>query len=101
MKAVFLDSTTLGSDVDLAPIEQVTGGLTCFERTSPEQVLERIRGFDTVLVNKVVLGRDIDGHHPTDLSLFRSPLKKKQIWPNPLPQPCWKNPRPSKSVANR
>ena len=43
MKAVFLDSTTLGSDVDLAPIEQVTGGLTCFERTSPEQVLERIR----------------------------------------------------------
>jgi len=58
MKAVFLDSTTLGSDVDLAPIEQVTGGLTCFERTSPEQVLERIRGFDTVLVNKVVLGRE-------------------------------------------
>ncbi|HLT14700.1 MAG TPA: D-2-hydroxyacid dehydrogenase [Marinobacter sp.] len=58
MKAVFLDALTLGTDVDLSPIEQVTGGLTCFERTLPEQVLERIRGFDTVLVNKVVLGRE-------------------------------------------
>lgn len=58
MKAVFLDSLTLGSDVDLSPIEQVTGALTCHDRTAPEQVLERIRGFDTILVNKVVLGRE-------------------------------------------
>lgn len=57
MNAVFLDSITLGSDVDLSPIETVTGGLTCHDRTAPEQVLERIQGFDTVLVNKVVLGR--------------------------------------------
>ncbi|WP_303290887.1 D-2-hydroxyacid dehydrogenase [Marinobacter sp. SS5-14b] len=58
MKAVFLDALTLGTDVDLSPIEQVTGGLTCHDRTVPEQVLERIQGFDTVLVNKVVLGRE-------------------------------------------
>lgn len=58
MKAVFLDSLTLGNDVDLSPIERVTGGFTCHERTPPEQVLARIRGFDTVLVNKVVLGRE-------------------------------------------
>lgn len=58
MKAVFLDAVTLGDDVDLAPIEQVTGGLTCHERTAPEQISNRIRGFDTVLVNKVVLGRE-------------------------------------------
>jgi len=57
MNAVFLDALTLGRDVDLSPIEQVTGGLTCHDRTAPEQVVERIRGFDTVLVNKVVLGR--------------------------------------------
>lgn len=57
MKAVFLDADTLGTDVDLSPIEQVTGGLRLHGRTSPDQVLERIRGFDTVLVNKVVLGR--------------------------------------------
>jgi len=58
MKAVFLDALTLGTDVDLSPIEQVTGGLTCHDRTVPAQVLERIQGFDTVLVNKVVLGRE-------------------------------------------
>ncbi|PSF12563.1 D-2-hydroxyacid dehydrogenase [Marinobacter shengliensis] len=58
MKAVFLDTLTLGSDVDLSPLEQVTGGLTCYDRTAPEQVVERIQGFDTVLVNKVVLGRE-------------------------------------------
>jgi glycerate dehydrogenase len=57
MKAVFLDANTLGSDVDLAPIEKVTGELVLHGRTTPEQVQERIRGFDTVLVNKVVLMR--------------------------------------------
>ena len=58
MKAVFLDAKTLGDDVDLSPIESVTGGLEKYERTAPDDVLERIRGFDTVLVNKVVLGRE-------------------------------------------
>lgn len=58
MKAVFLDAKTLGDDVDLSPIESVTGALEKHERTAPEEVLERIRGFDTVLVNKVVLGRE-------------------------------------------
>ncbi len=58
MKAVFLDAKTIGDDVDLSPIEAVTGGLTCHERTAPEQISSRIRGFDTVLVNKVVLGRE-------------------------------------------
>ena len=57
MKAVFLDADTLGGDVDLSPIEEVTGVMVRYPRTSPEQVSERIRGFDTVLVNKVVLGR--------------------------------------------
>ncbi|MGC8121387.1 D-2-hydroxyacid dehydrogenase [Marinobacter sp. VGCF2001] len=58
MRAVFLDAATLGDDVDLSPIEQVTGGLACHPRTAPEQVLERIQGFDTVLVNKVLLTRE-------------------------------------------
>lgn len=57
MKAVFLDADTLGNDVDLSPIEAVAGDMVKHSRTSPEQVLERIRGFDTVLVNKVVLKR--------------------------------------------
>src|SRR5690554_8123427 len=58
MKAVFLDAATLGEDVDLSPIENITGGLTCHPRTNPEQVIQRMRGFDTVLVNKVVLNRE-------------------------------------------
>ena len=58
MKAVFLDADTLGNDVDLSPIEAVAGEMVKHPRTSPEQVQERIRGFDTVLVNKVVLSRE-------------------------------------------
>ncbi|MCC4283811.1 D-2-hydroxyacid dehydrogenase [Marinobacter salarius] len=58
MKAVFLDADTLGNDVDLSAIEAVTGEMVKHPRTSPEQVQERIRGFDTVLVNKVVLSRE-------------------------------------------
>lgn len=58
MKAVFLDASTLGDDVTLEPIEAVTGPLTRHPRTRPEQVTERLQGFDTVLVNKVVLGRE-------------------------------------------
>lgn len=57
MKAVFLDASTLGHDVDLAPIERVTGDMVKHDATAQEQVTERIRGFDTVLVNKVVLTR--------------------------------------------
>ena len=58
MKAVFLDASTLGDDVSLTPIEEVTGPLTCHDRTRADQVIERLQGFDTVLVNKVVLGRE-------------------------------------------
>jgi len=58
VKAVFLDAMTLGDDVDLTPIEEVTGPLTLHQRTDPEQIDGRIRGFDTVIVNKVVLGED-------------------------------------------
>lgn len=57
MKAVFLDADTLGEDVDLSPIEKVTGDLVLHGSTTAAQVQERIRGFDTVLVNKVVLTR--------------------------------------------
>jgi glycerate dehydrogenase len=57
MNAVFLDADTLGNDVDLSPIKAVTGNLTLHSRTAPDQVMDRLKGFDTVLVNKVVLSR--------------------------------------------
>lgn len=58
MKAVFLDAITLGHDVDFAPVERVTGDIIKHDATATDQVMERIRGFDTVLVNKVVLTRE-------------------------------------------
>lgn len=58
MRAVFLDAKTLGDDVDLTSIENVTGGLKKYEKTAPDEVLKRIQGFDTVVVNKVVLTRE-------------------------------------------
>ncbi|WP_404364642.1 2-hydroxyacid dehydrogenase [Marinobacter sp.] len=58
MRAVFLDAATLGDDVDLSAIRQTVDELVLHDRTTPEQVTGRIRGFDTVLTNKVVLGTE-------------------------------------------
>lgn len=58
MKAVFLDANTLGGDVDLAPIERITGDLVKHGKTAPDEVVGRLQGFDTVIVNKVVLTRE-------------------------------------------
>ncbi len=58
MKAVILDTNTLGSDIDLTPVEKAAGGLVKYDRTAPEDVIRRIRGFDTVLANKVLLTRE-------------------------------------------
>lgn len=57
MNAVFLDAITLGNDVDLSPLTHVADTLTTHDRTEPDQVIERLQGFDTVLVNKVMIGR--------------------------------------------
>lgn len=58
MKAVFLDAITLGDDLDFTSLEQATGEMVKHDTTSPDQIAERIQGFDTVLVNKVVLTRE-------------------------------------------
>jgi len=59
MRAVFLDSSTLGEDVDLSPMRDAVDELVCFDATRPDQVRERIKGFDTVITNKVVLDKAI------------------------------------------
>ncbi|MEQ5835286.1 D-2-hydroxyacid dehydrogenase [Marinobacter sp. NFXS9] len=64
MKAVFLDAATLGHDVDLAPIREAVDELVQYEQTTPDQVEERIAGFDTVITNKVVLGETHFDAHP-------------------------------------
>lgn len=56
MKIALLDYKTLGPEIDLAPIENA-GELTAYEMTGPEQLEERIRDAEVVIVNKIKLNR--------------------------------------------
>lgn len=63
MKIVFLDSSTLGTDVSLSPIEAL-GQLKCFPSTLPEEVIGRVKDAEVVIVNKVVIDKKvIDAAH--------------------------------------
>lgn len=57
MKIVFLDSATIGSDVSLKPLEEL-GDFICYPSTSPEQVAERVKDADVLIVNKVLTGKN-------------------------------------------
>lgn len=57
LKIVFLDAQTLGSDISLAPVSSL-GEYVSYPSTRPEEVLERIAGFDVVITNKVWMGKD-------------------------------------------
>lgn len=52
MKITFLDAATLGSDVSLDPIARL-GELVCWQTSSPEEAMERVRDCDVLIVNKV------------------------------------------------
>lgn len=51
MKIVFLDAATMG-DVSFEPIEQL-GELVCYERSTPEEALERVGDCEVMIINKV------------------------------------------------
>lgn len=51
MKIVFLDAATMG-DVSFAPLEQL-GSLICYDRSTPEEALDRVSDCDVLIVNKV------------------------------------------------
>lgn len=57
LKIVFLDAQTLGSDISLAPVSDL-GDYVSYPFTKPEDVFERIAGFDVVITNKVWMGKD-------------------------------------------
>ncbi|HCA76125.1 MAG TPA: hypothetical protein DEP33_06160 [Alteromonas sp.] len=61
MRAVVLDSDSLGTDLTLSEFESLPVTLTRYPTTTPEQVNERIRDAEIVLVNKVVLNADALG----------------------------------------
>ncbi len=55
-RAVFLDLVPLDQhDLDLNPLEQAFDQLVCHQQTLPEQVVERLKGAQVAIVNKVKL----------------------------------------------
>lgn len=52
MKITFLDTKTIGADIDLSPFSQL-GTVVKYDFTSSEQVSERIMDTDVLIVNKV------------------------------------------------
>ena len=58
MRAVFLDSLSL-DDLDLTPLETGLSELVVYPGSFPEQVAERIQGFDIVITNKALLPAEV------------------------------------------
>lgn len=57
MKIVCLDAATLGSDVNLDVFEQF-GEFVSFETTAADERIERLKGADVVITNKVVIDKE-------------------------------------------
>ncbi|HUH73872.1 MAG TPA: D-2-hydroxyacid dehydrogenase [Chitinophagales bacterium] len=59
MNIVVIDGYTLNpGDLDLSPL-QVLGELTVYDRSSKDQVVERLKDVDIAVVNKVVFDQDL------------------------------------------
>lgn len=54
MKITVLDSATLGEDLDLSPLNSV-GEAEIYKNTAPEEVADRIKDSDAVVINKIKL----------------------------------------------
>lgn len=54
LEIVILDSATLGDDVTFSMLERL-GNLTVYEKTVPDEVEERIKNADVIIVNKICL----------------------------------------------
>ena len=59
MKAVFLDYGTMGSGLDLAPLEALVDELVVYDTTSGDELVERIRGANIVFTNKMRFTSDV------------------------------------------
>lgn len=58
MKLVFLDTKTLGFDVDLSGFDKF-GEVIKYETTNKEETLQRVKNCDVVITNKVILDKEI------------------------------------------
>lgn len=66
-KGVFLDSSTLGTDIDLSSLQALS--CQCWDMTAAEDVVDRTRGADYIITNKVVITDSIMSSLP-DLKLI-------------------------------
>lgn len=53
LKIVFLDAATMG-DASFEPIAEL-GDFVCYERSTPEEALERVKDCDVLIINKVLV----------------------------------------------
>ena len=58
MKIVLLDTATMGSDMEFSCIEKL-GECVKYEKTLPQEVPDRIKDADVVVINKVLLSREV------------------------------------------
>ena len=63
MKIVFLDAKTVGDDIDLSGFDTV-GNLVKYPFSTPEQVPERVKDADIIIVNKVLINETTIGDAP-------------------------------------
>ena len=54
MRIAVLDAATLGSDLSLAPLDEV-GDVTVWQTTAPDEVAARVREADAIIINKIRL----------------------------------------------
>ena len=57
MKIAFLDAATMG-DVSFEPFERL-GDFTRYENSTPEEARERVKGLDVLLINKVMVDKQL------------------------------------------
>lgn len=57
LNIVFLDSATIGSDIDLSMFEKY-GKLTVYKTTSQEDFIKNVGDSDVIIINKLKVGRD-------------------------------------------
>lgn len=60
MKIVFLDRKTIGEDIDLTGFERF-GQVVIYDYSSPEQVPERVKDADIIVLNKVLVNEKTVG----------------------------------------
>ncbi|MEA2049841.1 MAG: D-2-hydroxyacid dehydrogenase [Campylobacterota bacterium] len=58
MKIVFLDRKTLGDDITLEQFAK-HGEIVSYDSTKPQETLQRVKGADIVVTNKVVIDKNI------------------------------------------